>query len=217
MLRSDIRWPLGLLIAFVGVVVAQHAIEPGLSAHQHQISEYTNGSAGGAMVAAFLAWAASVLLTAVVTARSACVVHRPSARAMTALLLLAAAGLVVTACFVTQTVAGELPLGASLGTTGRLHDLGSGAALAAFVACVPLSFVALSWPARVRWTAIAVLLSAGAITVGLAALGELPGVRQRVLVGAACLWQALTLLAATSPPGTDVTAVCRNPRRGTAS
>jgi hypothetical protein len=105
---------------------------------------------------------------------------------------LAAIGVVILIVFQTQTSAGRLPVGETLHAGGRLHDIGSGVAslgvlIAAIVAASDSSAVS-----RVR------LVSATAVAAAIAVDGSLllagPGVgglRQRVLIAVAIIWQWL--------------------------
>src|SRR5688572_25242628 len=95
----------GLGVFVVGVVI-EHLVNPGLSPSRHQVSEYVNRDAGGLMVAAFLAWAASLAATVAWAGQI-----QPQPRLLMVSLVVASCGLFVAACFPTQTSAGELPPG----------------------------------------------------------------------------------------------------------
>jgi hypothetical protein len=58
-------------------------------------------------------------------------------------LALAATGMLITAAFATQTIAGQLPPGASLTLSGRLHDIGSGLTTVALLGAALLSLRAI--------------------------------------------------------------------------
>jgi hypothetical protein len=187
----------GCVVAFAATVVLEHALAPELVPTRHMISEYANARAGGLMVFGFLAWAASLAITAVLVGRDrsrrgASVAHA----VLIACLVIATLGLLVTACFHTQTVAGVLPSGTQRSASGRLHDLGSGMAmLALFGAVVASAQVIGTRHALGRWLlvllAIAVVTDATLLAVG----SDVAGVRQRLLVAAACVWQVVLLLA----------------------
>ena len=111
------------VLGFLAAVIAEHAIDPSLDPATHQISEYVHGPAGAMMTAGFAAWAISL------AASGALASLRLRARWVAAALALAAIGMLITACFATQTIAGRLPPGVSLTWSGRLHDIGSGTTL----------------------------------------------------------------------------------------
>jgi hypothetical protein len=184
-----------LLGIFVVLVVLEHALDPQLSPATHMVSEYANSRDGVVMVVAFLAWAAALGLTAGVVARRASASRHPLARrSMVALLAVAAAGILVAACFNTQTSAGALPPGIRLGTAGRLHDAGSGLAMVALVAAAFASAWAIEDPVAFR-ASVLVFLALGAVG-DLALLfggAGVAGVRQRLLLVLACGWQAALL------------------------
>lgn len=194
------------LAAFVISLAAAHALQPELSPLAHQVSEYANGPAGAVAVACFLAWAVSLAAT------GAAVGHATASRSLPIMLWLAAAGMAMVACFPTQTVAGELPPGDHRTLTGQLHDVGSGTATIAILCAVLMSARAVAHR-RFRALAIGTALVALAIDLGLLAVGpEVGGLRQRLLVGAACLWQAVLLgfigsarTACEHPAGSDET------------
>ncbi|MCA1682512.1 MAG: DUF998 domain-containing protein [Actinobacteria bacterium] len=191
------RWiALGGLVAFVAIVVAEHALAPQLDPARHTISEYVNTGAGGVMVAGFLAWAASLAATAAsVWAARGSRRRAPSRVVLTLLLATASAGLVLTAAFATQTSGGILPPGVRPSTGGRIHDLGSGTAMEALVGAVIASLVVLSDRRRFRLLAGVVLASSVVVSVVLLSVGHsVDGVRQRLLVAAGCGWQFALVL-----------------------
>lgn len=176
------------LVVFVGAAAAEHVLASSLDPASHMLSEYANHKTGPVMTAGFLAWAASLAATAIY----AWIEER--ARALALLMGLAALGIVLVACFATQTSAGVLPPGTQWTTTGRLHDLGSGAASLALLAAAIVSTVAAWVPRsfRLRTTmliALALTGSAALLTIG----PEVGGLRQRLLVLVACGWQLLLL------------------------
>jgi Protein of unknown function (DUF998) len=181
------------LTGFVLATLAEHALNASLSPARHQISEYVHGRAGWLMVAGFVAWAVSLVATAELV--------RSWSLALSALLGVAAVGFVITAVWATQTSAGELPPGVERTTAGRLHDAGSGVASLAMLAAAVVS-VRVGPVRRLRRLAIGVIGVAIVADVALLAVGaSVGGVRQRVLVLAAVVWQAAVL---TPPPHPEV-------------
>jgi hypothetical protein len=183
------------LLMFVLAVIVEHALVPGLSPLTHEISEYSNTRYGGLMVAGFVAWAISLAATAMLATRGA---ELNSIRLMlSALFAVASLGLLITACFHTQTSAGRLPPGAKGDLGGELHNLGSGAAMVALWVAAPLSLFTLS-DRRYRTQTVTLVLLAAVITIILLAIGpQVAGLRQRCLLAVACTWQ-LALVAALS-------------------
>jgi hypothetical protein len=158
------------------------------------------------MVAGFVAWACSLAALAELVRRDG---EAGSRRAIVALLTLAAAGVVVTAAFPTQTSAGVLPSGVERSLAGRLHDLASGVVTLALAAAGVVSAVAYRRrPREFGRLAISLLLLTVVLAGTLAAAGA-PGLRQRSLILAACGWQLLLLWALRRrsaqyvPPATD--------------
>jgi hypothetical protein len=198
--------PLAVLAAtvvcsFLLIVLVEHLANPALDPATHQVSEYVHAQLGWLMTCGFVLWALSIVVTAVVVSDAA------KGRALAGALLIAAVGMGVTACFATQTSAGHLPPGVSHSTTGRLHDIGSGLASAALIAAVLLSLRLRGRPTlrKVTMTLVAV---AGPATVLLLVLGsEVAGIRQRLLILTACVWQVALLLSdyrpALAEPATD--------------
>jgi Protein of unknown function (DUF998) len=173
-------------IIFVVTVIVEHVVDRSLNPATHEISEYVHGPLGGLMVAGFIVWGLS--LAAAALAVVGCGRWPPVAAA----LLLAAIGLMLTAAFATQTSAGQLPPGVSLSMSGRLHDIGSGVATLALALAVLLSLW-LRIPRALRRTSVLVLVITLAGDGVLLLIGpSVAGMRQRLLVGAACVWQ-LTL------------------------
>lgn len=176
---------IGSLLGFVLLVALEHVLESQLNPLRHEVSEYARTGTAPVMIAAFALWAVSLAGTAAL-----CI---PEQKMIAGGFTLAAAGMVIVACFHTQTSAGMLPPGAHLTAVGRLHDIGSGlttGALALTAAGSTLRFRALTYR-----TATAVIL-AFALTANLALLAVGPsvgGLRQRVLVLAACVWQLLLI------------------------
>jgi hypothetical protein len=100
--------------------------------------------------------------------------------------------------FRTETVAGVLPSGMHLTATGELHDVGSGTVtLTLFLAA---AVCAAADDARwLRTGSRIALASALSVEVGLLVVGpSLGGLRERLLVAVACLWQLAFLVARRS-------------------
>jgi hypothetical protein len=202
------EWPSGLrtvtrrlalagLAAFVAIVLAQHVLAPELGPDRHTISEYANADAGALMVAGFLSWAASLLATAALVVRDRrCA--RPAARVSgAALLATAAAGMLLTALFATQTSAGVLPAGTHRTTAGQIHDVASGAASLALFGAMLATLLDAGRPRWLRRLCAALLVVAISSAGVLLAVGDsVDGIRQRVLVAAACTWQAALVVSA---------------------
>jgi MFS family permease len=180
------------LFVFATTVVLEHLLQPSLSPSTHQISEYANDpSVGWVMTVGFVAWALSLGVSALcvqAVGRSVALI------ATTCLLLVASAGMVLTAAFHTETVAGAIPFGHHLTTSGRLHDLGSGVTTLAILAAAIVSAWALVhrlWFVRFVWACVLLAVTSD---VGLLLVGpSVGGVRERVLVAVGCLWQAVFL------------------------
>jgi hypothetical protein len=182
---------LGGLIAFVAIVVLQHLLVPELAPRRNTISEYANANVGWLMVAGFLAWALSLAATADLVRRDG---HSVAHGLLVACIGAAALGMLVTACFPTQTIAGVLPAGVERSTAGRLHDLGSGAVMLALFAASVIALRAIAWPSWFRWWTVGLLALAvvggGALLTGGQDFG---GLRQRLLVTVGCAVQAALL------------------------
>lgn len=181
------------LIGFVAIVALQHLLVPELAPRRNTISEYANATVGWLMVTGFLAWALSLAATAGLVRRDGrSITHGLLAACFGA----AALGMLVTACFPTQTIAGVLPAGVERSTRGRLHDLGSGAVMLALFAATVIALRAIAWPAWFRGWTVALLALAvvggGALLAGGQDLG---GLRQRLLVSVGCAAQAMLLRA----------------------
>jgi hypothetical protein len=177
---------------FLASAVAEHLINVSLDPARHEISEYVHTATGSVMIAGFAAWALSLAVT------SWLVLGSYADRLASACLALASLGLTVTACFATQTSAGRLPPGVSLNAIGQLHDIGSGLATISILASALLSLRG-RYPRPVRIGGVGLLSVALVADVVLLMLGsEVAGIRQRVLVATACLWQLLVLVTAPS-------------------
>lgn len=197
--RSCARAASALLALFVGIVLLEHVLVPRLSPATHEISEYANSADGWLMVLGFLAWAVALGLTARVARLEVASSPNPVARRLLVWLLgVAAAGILITACFKTQTTAGALPPGIRLATSGRFHDLGSGVATLALFGAAVASVRVIDRPAIFRRAVVLALGLAVASDLLLLLIGPaVAGVRQRVLLAIGCAWQAF-LLAPTA-------------------
>ena len=138
----------GCVIAFVAILLLEHAVVGRLDPAHHMISEYANaGGAGGvAGTLAIAAWSGSLLACA---ALAWCVASNRAASvagwlALAALLAVAGVGLGVAAVFPTQAVRGVIPPGEHLRLAGRLHDLGSGIGQIALFGAAILSTLVLA-------------------------------------------------------------------------
>jgi hypothetical protein len=197
------------LVAFLVLVVIEHVVNPSLDPVTHQVSEYVHTPTGAVMTFGFLAWAVSLAALALVLFRSWRVPLLPS------LLAVAAAGLVLVASFGTQTVAGELPRGVSLGAGGRLHDLGSGLTTAALLAAAVVTAASHHAPAAFRRRTATLVFIAILGSVFMLAIGaSVGGARQRLLILIAGCWQylLLQLLARDSNPASQARSSATNVR-----
>lgn len=171
------------LLAFVGLVALEHPLRPGLPPAGHFISEYAHGGTAPLAILAFLVWGAAMAAAAVLA-------WRFGERAVPVLLAFAALGTLVCACFATQTIGGELPVGVQRTTGGKLHDFGTqliffGLLLAALWALRALRTKRYRRGLAACGAAI-VLAPAVLVVAGL----DWPGVDPRaiILVGVAWLW-----------------------------
>jgi hypothetical protein len=189
-------------------VALEHLLTPELGPARHTISEYANGGgvAGPLMVAGFLAWAGSLAATAVLLSQEPLqrhvVVTRLLPDVLFALLLIAAAGAIVTALFPTQP-GSVLPPAPLKSNSAQLHALGSNLIQLCFY---PAALLSLMLPGPRWFPLVTVLLLLVAVAVGpaLAVLGvDAPGARQRVQLAAGCGWQFSLLVAwrSTGRPG----------------
>jgi Protein of unknown function (DUF998) len=193
----SLRYRLGVggLLTFGGIVVMQHALQPDLTPRTHEVSEYVNGDPGWLMVLGFLSWSVSLAASGALAAAKWRPGQRTSlARSRVFLLRLAAAGIVITASFASQTSAGRLPAGVKLDVGGRLHDIGSGVATLALVAAAVASIANGDGSRVYRRRTATILLLALASDAALLAVGPgVAGIRQRILLGCAAVWQLLAL------------------------
>jgi MFS family permease len=175
------------VLGYLAAVIAEHAIDPSLDPATHQVSEYVHGPAGALMTAGFVAWVISLGASGMLASL------RLRARWVSVALRLAAIGMLITACFGTQTIAGRLPPGVSLTWSGRLHDIGSGATTVALFAAALLSLRAIR-ERQFRRRTSALLIFAICCDIALLAVGsEVGGVRERLLILAGCVWQLMFL------------------------
>lgn len=186
-------------VAFVGIVLLEHALVPGFDPRHYTISEYANagGFAGIAGSAALACWASSFLASGGVAVAVAASTSGSSVRwrALAALLLIAGGGLAVAAVWPTQAVRGVVPAGEQLRMPGRLHDLGSGIAQLAIFAAALVSARALAGHRLFRSATITLVVVGALVGPALAAVGAGDrGLRQRALVAGACAWE-LALVA----------------------
>lgn len=203
------RLALGGLLAFALIAVGEHALEPQLEPGRHTISEYANADTGLLMTVGFLAWAASLLATAALAVDAHGRAREFAWTVLAALLTVAAAGLVLTACFATQTSAGVLPLGIQRSSSGQIHDVASLVAQVALTCAVVASMLALRGHTRFQVLAGGALALCVATSIVLLGIGDaVDGLRQRALVAVGCAWQGAlivvaTRLAATTPSSDD--------------
>lgn len=185
------RLALVTLGAFILAIGIEHALEPELDPADHMISEYANAPSGAVMTTGFVAWGVSLGLTALIVARSG--VTRRRNVVVSALLTIAALGMLMTAGFATQTTAGVLPSGTERSLSGRLHDLGSGTTTILLVAAAMASLGSFQREEVSRRIWVLVLIASSTAISGLLLLltgDQAPGLRQRCLVAAGCAWQA---------------------------
>lgn len=186
------------LAIFVAAVLAQHAIEPSFGVSGRTISEFAHGEAGWLITVGFLAWAVSLASLGTLLLRRD---PRPGGRSRLegAALLAAALGVLLVACFPTDRGAVVPAEVVQATAAGRLHDAGS--ALAALSLLVAALAGAVGAPGRQRALTIALLAIGAAGSAALLVAGDpAPGLRQRLLVLLACLWQAAQILAAVRAP-----------------
>lgn len=174
------------VLLFLVIVVFEHVANLSLDPARHEISEYVHTHRGWLMTTGFVVWALSLMATGIIA-------HSEGADALCVSLAVAALGIAVTACFATQTSAGRLPPGVSLSTSGRLHDLGSGLATVALLLAALLSLRLPSRPVLRKVTGWLLALACAGDLVLLAVGSGVAGIRQRLLVLVACIWQLALL------------------------
>jgi hypothetical protein len=190
--RPKVRAPATVgVCAFLLIVAVEHVANPSLDPASHQISEYVHGQIGWLMTLGFVSWSISLAATA------ALAWSFRSGGPVRAALIAASVGMLLTACFATQTSAGRLPPGVTLSTTGRLHDIGSGitgvALLLAAVLALRIKDEALRRLSRLTVSLLVVVLPAAGVL--LAVGSEVGGIRQRLLLIAGCAWQLMFISA----------------------
>jgi hypothetical protein len=184
----------GGLAVFLVSATALHLLERDLEPGRQVISEYANTPVGWLAVVGLLSWAVSLAATA-------SEMERPGGKAATrplvaALLVVAAVGLVVAAVFPTQAVAGTVPAGVDVSRSHRLHDFGSGVATGALFAAAATVAARERWGSQLGRTSLLVLALAIVVQTSLLFVGpEVAGLRQRLLVLAACTWHASLMTA----------------------
>lgn len=174
------------LLVFAVATVAEHVLEPGLSVGRHQVSEYANTRSGWLMTLGFAAWSAALVLTAALWPAP-----------LTRMLFLAAGvGMILTACFDTQTVAGALSSGEERSSAGRLHDYGSLTTLLSLFLAAALTAVRGLDAPLVRAASVVAATAAVVVSAALLLGGDpVPGLRQRALLLLAIGWHAVALVA----------------------
>jgi hypothetical protein len=194
------------LLLFVAIVAMQGAGVAGFDPAQQQISEYVHSSASAVMVVGFLAWSLSLLILAGLTQASARD-HREEdwpINLQAGALVVAAVGAFLLACFPTDRGVAVPGVVTHASATGQIHDAAS--ALCAASILVAALVGAMRCSGSIRALTAALIATGLASSVVLLAIGDpVPGIRQRVLVAAGCLWQATWLwklrteAVATSP------------------
>jgi hypothetical protein len=186
----------GGLATFVAVVVTQGVVlVPGFDPGHQEISEYVHSPAGAAMMVGFVCWAVSLAVLAGEIAR----IDRSRregrwlVRFQVGALLLAAVAVVVLAILPTDRGV-EVP-GVVTHTTvaGQIHDAAAASATVGILIAVLVGAARRGGSIRVLSLA---LVGIGIVSsIVLLAMGDpLPGLRQRALLAAGCLWQAAWLL-----------------------
>ncbi len=184
---------LGLLAlgGFVAAVGLEHALRPDLPPARHFVSEYGRGSTRILQSAAFVAWAGSMVAAAALAVRLPDGPGRPARLGRwvtTGALGLSAAGALLCAAFMTQTVGGQLPGGVRRTTAGRLHDLGTLLVLAGLVVAALAALAALR-DRRYTVEAVVLALVLVAVVPVLVALHiDAPGWGQRAFIAVGCTW-----------------------------
>ena len=181
------------VVAFAAIIVAELPINSSLDPARHEISEYVHAQFGPLMTVGFVSWAASLAAT------SSLLFTRVGTRLVAACLGVASIGMLVTAMFATQTSAGRLPPGVTLTAAGSLHDIGSGLATVALLLAALLSLRSLGGRRFRQQVAVLLVVLTSSDIVLLVIGPEVAGVRQRVVVAGACVWQLLVLGAARAP------------------
>lgn len=157
------------------------------------------------MTVGFAGWSLSLLAGAAVMRAADGRAGIPSA----VMLVVAGVGLAIAAGFATETVAGQLPPGSEPTPSGRAHDLGSGVASLALGAAALLAASAPGAVSRQRLIGAVVVGLSVVCTGALLAIGDpAPGLRQRLLVLLAVLWQ-IALLSTLRRPRPEIASPSR--------
>lgn len=172
------------MAGFVLLVALEHPLRPDLPATRHFVSEYASGSTDLIARAAFLLWGAGI-------AALAALLWRARARITAACTAVAALGTPLAAAFATITVGGELPVGETYTTAGRLHDLGASMLFFGLLLAAASSLRRLARP-RYRWSVGALAVCLLLAPAALVALGrDWPGIGQRAFILVGCAWLLL--------------------------
>ncbi len=184
------------VVVFAAIVAVECVINPALDPARHEVSEYVHARLGPLMIIGFMCWAASL------AAASWAVLRGTGARLVAAGLGIACADMLLTAIFATQTSAGRLPPGETLTTVGRLHDIGSGTTTVALLFAALLSLKSFESQRFRQRVALLLVVLLGSEIALLAVGPQVGGVRQRILLAGACVWQLLALhvVSASRPP-----------------
>jgi Protein of unknown function (DUF998) len=178
---------------FLALVAAQPLLAASYDPLRQGVSEFVHADGGRLVTVAFLAWAFSLLVLGHLVATEAG--PRDGSRWMKVegwAFAAAALGLFVVSIFDTDRGAERAAVVTDATTAGALHNVGS--ALTSVAIFAALTVEAVSRRRSRRALALSFLLAALASSAVLFALGDpLPGLRQRFLVLAASLWQAVLL------------------------
>jgi len=159
------------VLAFVALVALEHPLRPDLPATRHFVSEYASGSTDVVARVAFLLWGVGIAALSVAF-------WRARARITALLTAVAAAGTPLAAAFATITVGGELPVGETYTTAGRLHDVGASMLFFGLLLAAAASLRRLRRP-RYRWSVAALAACLVLAPAVLVVLGrDWPGIGQ---------------------------------------
>jgi hypothetical protein len=178
-----------VLIAATQGLLPEASFDP---AHQ-TISEYAHTSAGALMTVGFIAWALSWAVLAGAGSAPPPGSSSPRLHSVQRIAFAGTAiGLVLVACFATDRGLVQPGVVLHATTEGGIHDAASALATAGILVSA-LTGAALVG-GRVRALTLLLMSIAVAADVLMLVLGDpLPGIRQRILVTAGCLWEALWL------------------------